>query len=123
MYMFDGQRARNLYFYDRERPEVGDASEMDDLPVTVTYCVYVRDSGRPFVVEDALREDLLLDHPSHNVIRAYCGVPLRRELGQVFGTLCHFDFAPVADDEDHIELMESLSSIIDLESRKADRQG
>ena len=116
MYMFDGQRVQNLYFYDRKHPEISDAREMDELPVTVTYCVYVRKTGQPFVVEDALRDDQLVDHPSRNTIRAYCGVPLHGRLGQIFGTLCHFDFEPISDDESHVSLMESLSTVIDAET-------
>src|SRR4051812_45268270 len=61
MYRFEDPTMRNLFFYDREAPQV---EATNDFPVEVTYCVYVRESGRPFVVEDALRDVRTSNHPS-----------------------------------------------------------
>lgn len=112
LYIFDGEINKNLFFYDRQQPQVESAGDFDDLPVTVTYCVYVRRFGQPFCVEDSLRDDRVAEHPAKNTVRAYCGVPLLDRYGSAFATLCHFDFAPIADDEEHIELMHALATVL-----------
>ena len=118
LYRFDGKNARNLYFFDRELPSAEDAGGMDEIPLTVTYCVYVRETGRPFVIQDALEDDRLVNHPSRCSIQAYCGVPLTDAEGLTFGTMCHFDFRPVPLDESHVELMESLGPLLVRRDKK-----
>jgi GAF domain-containing protein len=118
LYRFDGEFARNLYFFDRERPSVEEAGDMDEIPLTVTYCVYIQETGRPFVIQDALADDRLIDHPSRSRIQAYCGVPLTDADGRTFAAMCHFDFRPVAVDGSHVELMESLGPLLVRRDRK-----
>jgi GAF domain-containing protein len=45
-------------------------------------------------VEDALADARTLDHPKREALRAYCGVPLLRSDGTLFGTVCHYDERP-----------------------------
>jgi GAF domain-containing protein len=119
LYIFAGEINKNLFFYDRQNPTVESAGDFDDLPVTVTYCVYVRRHGAPFTVEDSLHDDRVTDHPAKNTVRAYCGVPLLDQYGNSFATLCHFDFEPIPDREEHIELMQSLALILQKHVRKS----
>ena len=46
------------------------------------------------------------------------GVPLTDADGRTFGAMCHFDSRPVAVDESHVELMESLGPLLLLRDRK-----
>lgn len=112
MYRYDGSHVQALNFFDREHPDAPTPPEMYELPATVTYCVYVRDTSRPFVIADALRDDRLEGHPSRQAIQAYCGVPLQDEDGHTLGSLCHFDFAPVSISEDQIAIMEALAPLL-----------
>ena len=109
LYRFDESTLKHLYFYDRENPAVEDT---DDFPVEVTYCVFVRDTGQPFVVEDALRDVRVDGHPAQRRVRAYCGVPLVNKDGRLFGTMCHFDCVPVAAGQEQVELMKALAPLL-----------
>ncbi len=109
LYQFDNPLARNLYFYDRENPNVVAG---DDYPVEASYCVYVRDGGTPFVVEDG-PDGPVLDGPTvHGQVKAYCGVPVFDRDGHTFGSLCHFDVNPVPADAECVALMETLARLL-----------
>ena len=68
MYRFDRDMLRTLTFYDREDPT---AYPPDDIPVEVSYCVYVRDSGQPFHVENSLSDMRLELHSKRSEIQSY----------------------------------------------------
>ena len=51
-------------------------------------------------MEDADLDGRVVDHPKRPVVKAYCGVPIPRTDGSIFGTICHFDFDPVIDEPD-----------------------
>ncbi|WP_020472797.1 GAF domain-containing protein [Zavarzinella formosa] len=109
MYRFDGKTLHNLTFYDRADSE---AEPPDDIPVEVSYCVYVRDAVKPFCVEDSLGDIRVAGHPKRPEIRAYCGVPLVDENGMIFGTICHFDFQPTPTAEEDVRLMEGFALLL-----------
>jgi GAF domain-containing protein len=109
MYRFDDPALRNLYFVDRDDPA---AEAGDDHPVEATYCVYLRDGGEPFLVEDAPGDARLDGHAACERVRAYCGVPLLGEGGRVVGTLCHFDFVPVATDPAALTRATALAALL-----------
>ncbi len=99
---------RNAIFYDRENPEL---DSCEDIPVLASYCVFVRDSGAPFLTKNA-RHDVRLDnHLKQNTVQSYCGVPLINREGHMFGTICHFDFKPGRIDDLDVELLEYMASL------------
>ena len=106
LYRFDGQTLRNVEFYDHDRP---DLARTDDIAVMASYCVFVRDSGGAFYTPDSLEDRRLEGHPKRPQVRAYCGVPLVDDRGRVFGTVCHFDFAPLPFKPADLELLESVA--------------
>jgi len=109
LYHFDGPILSNITFYDRQNPDL-DSSE--DIPVEASYCVFVRDRREKFIVPDASSDQRVKDHPKRGVLKRYCGVPLLDAAGQMFGSICHFDFEPgrVADKE--VELLERLAELL-----------
>ena len=109
LYRFDDPLARNLYFYDRENPAV---EAGDDYPVEASYCVYVRDGGVPFVVEDAPDGPSAPGQTALGQVKAYCGVPVIDRDGSTFGSLCHFDLTPVPADAEGVALMEVLARLL-----------
>ena len=109
LYRFDKSHARNLYFYDRDNPGVESG---DDYPVEASYCVYVRDGGVPFVVEDAPDGPVLAGQAVQGQVKSYCGVPVVDRDGRTFGSLCHFDLAPVPADAEGVALMETLARLL-----------
>src|SRR5690349_19675645 len=60
LYRFAGEQLENLYFYDREEPDVQSTAT---IPVMASYCVFVRKSAEPFMTSDSLVDDRVIDHP------------------------------------------------------------
>jgi hypothetical protein len=51
LYRFDEDSLHNLFFFDRQQPEIVSCPE---IPVLASYCVFVRSSGQTFVTPDSL---------------------------------------------------------------------
>lgn len=109
LYRFDHETLKNLYFFDRENPE---QESTPDIPVMASYCVFVRSSRSPFSTPDALQDDRLGDHSKRQEVQSYCGVPLRDANGEMFGSICHFDFRPIPISAANVELMEAVAPLI-----------
>jgi GAF domain-containing protein len=109
LYRFDGSTLRNLYLIDKHDPSV---ERCPDLPVLETYCVYIRDQAKPFLVRDAHEDERVEGHPKQKLVRAYCGTPLFDREGRMFGTLCHFDLEPVSSDDDEASSLHQVASLL-----------
>jgi CheY-like chemotaxis protein len=110
LYRFDGDTLRSLSLFDREDPS---ALVGDDAPMSETYCAVVARERAPFVTADATVDPRLVEHPSRLSVRSYCGVLLRNSDSTPFGSLCHFDAAPVAAPGDEtLDLLEGAAPII-----------
>ena len=109
MFRFDGRMLRPLTFYDRADPA---AEPPEDIPVEASYCVFVRDTGLPFRVDDSSADVRVEHHPKRREILAYCGVPLKDEYGITFGTLCHFDVRAVPITDADVRRMEDFARIV-----------
>lgn len=109
LYRFDQDTLHNLCFYDRENPTV---ESSPDIPVLASYCVFVRELKDKFATADSLRDERVRDHPKQRVVHAYCGVPLVDRMGNMFGTICHFNIEPTPTREADIELMEAMGQLI-----------
>ncbi len=109
IYQFEKETLRNLYFYDRENPEV---ESIEEIPVTASYCVFLRETGVLFHTSDALRDERVRTHPKREKVLAYCGVPLLDTKGALFGSICHFDFEPRVIPDKDVDLMESVSHLL-----------
>lgn len=92
LFRFEGNTLRNLHLIDRENPQI---ERCPDLPVLESYCIYVRNSAKPFLIEDSLQDERVEGHPKRQIVKSYCGVPLIDVDGTLFGTICHFDFKPI----------------------------
>ena len=106
IYRIVGENLENLMIVDRQTKSL---PRLAQVPVSDSYCVYVRDHHDAFLVQDADQDVRTVDHPKRPVVKAYCGVPLRRPDGSVFGTICHFDFDPVTDDPEAQWWLEQIS--------------
>jgi GAF domain-containing protein len=109
LYQFADHQLRNLYFFDREYPDVESAEE---IPVTASYCVFLRDTGQLFHTSDALRDDRVRSHPKREQIQAYCGVPVLDAEGKLFGSICHFDLQPRVIADEDVDLMEAVARLL-----------
>jgi GAF domain-containing protein len=109
LYQFQNDQLRNLYFYDREYPDV---KSTDEIPVTASYCVFLRETGALFHTSDALRDGRVRSHPKREQIQAYCGVPVLDAQGKLFGSICHFDLQPRVIADEDVDLMEAVAFLL-----------
>lgn len=116
LYRFDRDTLSNLYFFDRENPQV---LSTDSIPVLASYCVFVRERATPFLVADSLKDERIGGHEARPVIRSYCGVPMVDESGSMFGSVCHYDYDPRASDGSELHLLEVVAPML-MESRERD---
>lgn len=105
LYAIDGAILRNICLVDKENDAVRRA---ESIKVTDSYCLYVRNSGQKFITPESLRDERLQDHPKQATIQSYCGMPLVGDKAML-GTLCHFDFTPLAYTEEEILLLERIT--------------
>ena len=113
VYRFTPSGAANLAIFDRQ----SDAPEsLLVVPEGASYCGIVRDSRNAFLVTRSLEDGRIVKHPAREVVQSYCGVPLIGEDGEVFGSLCHFDFEPRVVSDDVTELMSEVSRYLSPES-------
>lgn len=74
-----------------------------------TYCQFVVAMDDVLVVNDATADALVVDHPAtHEGIRAYLGVPLRRG-GYCLGSFCVVDVEPRGWTEEDLAVLQTLA--------------
>lgn len=111
IWRFENGKANAAVHYDRENPDQLAADEVAD---DATYCCYVRASGHPFKTADSRSDPRLAQHPAREAVLSYCGVPVMDSLGNVFGTLCHYDLVPRDPEQVDLELMVNVASFLAL---------
>jgi GAF domain-containing protein len=104
-----GDRLKNLYIYDRENPEF---APFPDIPATSSYCSLVIRTCVAFSSESTLQDPRLADHPAREQVQSYCGAPLKRSNGEVFGTLCFFDFVPRRPVEGQTKMLDMVAGLL-----------
>lgn len=92
IFRFADGKLDSVWTFDRARPNA-DASAVD-LPIAGSYCTYIESAAAPIYITDATTDPRVADHPKRDILRSYCGVPLFRADGSLFGTLCHYDEEP-----------------------------
>ena len=109
LYRFDDDSLQNVFFFDRERPEV---SSCPTIPIMASYCVFVKNGKTTFKTCDSHDDARLNGHSKQMEVRSYCGVPLIGEDGKMFGTVCHFDYRALPITDDNVMLMERVAEML-----------
>lgn len=109
VFQFDGKTLRNVGIFDRESETV---ERLPPIEVGSSYCVFVRDGQKPFVVDDSAQDARVMGHSKQFEVQSYCGVPLRNEAGALVGTVCHFDPSPQEPDGRALESLEQASELL-----------
>ncbi|HET7189305.1 MAG TPA: GAF domain-containing protein [Gemmatimonadaceae bacterium] len=107
IYRADPPVLRNVWLFDRENPTLNVSGEV--CPLEETYCAIVAGSQQPLRTADARRDARLTSHAAREHVISYCGVPIRRDDGLVWGTLCHFDVRPRLLARSEIEVLEAVA--------------
>lgn len=89
----------------------------DQLELSTTFCNTVRGAVAPLIVKNASEIELYKNHPGHTVygIESYFAVPLFRQNGEYFGTLCALDPEPKEFSEDLVGMFELFANLISHE--------
>jgi signal transduction histidine kinase len=68
----------------------------DGLDVTTTLCEEVRDTGKAVIIDCVSQDDTYRDHHTPRIygFESYISIPIFRQNGEYFGTLCGLDPAP-----------------------------
>jgi len=109
LYAFDGPVLHNICLVDKQDSSI---RQMNSIDIAHSYCFYVRDSGQKFIVPDSLADERVAGHPKQATIQSYCGMPLMNSSHEMLGTLCHFDFIPLAYTDAEVRLLELVSPAI-----------
>jgi hypothetical protein len=109
IFAFDGDMLRNLCLVDKEDELVTTCA---DLPITESYCIYVRSSMRPFGVEESRKDKRVEGHPKRSSLQCYYGIPLFSREGDLLGTVCHFDIEPIRVTDDIAITLDDVAPLI-----------
>lgn len=109
LHRFGSQTAGNFLLVDRDdssRPTAEWLQRNED------FRGFVEAMAAAPLGEDASVDLARVAHPVAGRIRACCGLPLRDENGEVFGTLCQFDLVPADIQPLTIELMREVTAAL-----------
>jgi GAF domain-containing protein len=109
VYRFAGPMLRNVLLHDKAgemRPEY-----LAAVPFDKSFCQFVlRDSS--FRTDDSATDPRLEGHPYQGVVVSYHSVPLVSDAGELWGTLSHFDMAPLPLSDDEFELLQGAARLL-----------
>ncbi len=89
IYRFDGLDIVNVLLFDRE----GDpAPEGTRSRVADTYCLWIQETLSVVRMSNSMSDPRARDHAKREDVRSYCGGPIIDDAGNLFGTICHFDY-------------------------------
>lgn len=99
IYRLEDMALHNVCLVDKTADDF-DTSVLQKLPLGDSFCQFVIRDGF-FKTSHTTGLDMLNGHPYQGVLESYVGLPLMKNSGEMFGTLCHFDFAEkvISDDE------------------------
>jgi hypothetical protein len=107
LFRFDGDMLRNEVLFDRNQPSV---CQGEDVPMAVTYCALVGRQEAPVNILDAA-----IDPQAQGVdtpVISYCGVLIRDDQGQAYGTLCHYDLQRCQQRTTDLPLLEAAARLL-----------
>jgi GAF domain-containing protein len=109
VFRFAGDDLRNVCLVDKRDPDV---RRGPDQPITDSYCIFIKRSGKEFATEDSQRDARVEEHPKREAFHSYYGIPLIGRDGTLLGTVCHFDADPVRVTEAVVSSLDDVAPII-----------
>jgi len=80
---------QNVAIFDKDGKVVPEG--LLAVPLGDSFCQFAMADGS-FLMAGASADERLAGHAYRGVVESYVGLPLSRSGGDLFGTLCHFDF-------------------------------
>ena len=109
IYRLEAMTLRNLYLYDREGALLPES--LGVVPLGDSFCQHALHDGS-FRTDDSRTDPRLDGSPFQGVVLAYHSVPLVDDAGELFGTLCHFDFVPHSLSDGEFELLQQAARVL-----------
>ena len=88
--------------------KTGPLAEIEEIPISSTYCQHVVAYNDVLMVEDAATDPLGNQQGIKLGVRSYLGVPLRAN-GEVIGSMCVFDNKPRTWSDDDLNSLEEIA--------------
>jgi GAF domain-containing protein len=108
VFRFDGDVLRDICLIDKENPSTSTCEQ----PIANSYCMYVRRLGESFNAEETMTDRRVEAHPKRRTVQCYYGIPLYGANGEMLGTVCHFDIAPIRLTEELASALDDLGPLI-----------
>ena len=87
IFRWEGDMVRTICLFDRNGEKVPSSPtvRLDD-----TFCQFVTEASN-FITTESANDERLMKFKNRDAMDSYVGLPLLREPGDIYGTLCHFD--------------------------------
>ncbi len=108
IFRFDGDQLRNEMLFDRYQLGL---TKGEDAPLETTYCSLVGRQQAPQEINDASTDPRVQGIIETDVV-SYCGVLIRDEEGQPFGSLCHYDLQRCQERTTDLPLLEAAAGLL-----------
>lgn len=102
VYRFSGRVLKNVLLCDKRREAKPDFLAV--VPFERSFCQFVQ-RDQPFRTNDSAADQRLANHPKQGFIGSYHSVPIVSRSAQLWGTLSHFDMAPMPLSEEEFLLL------------------
>ncbi|QGJ18818.1 MULTISPECIES: GAF domain-containing protein [unclassified Polaromonas] len=109
IYRLEAMTVRNLYLFDREGSLLPES--LGVVPLGDSFCQHAMREGA-FLTDDTRGDSRVDGSPFKGVVVAYHGLPLLDARGELFGTLCHFDFVPRPLPDGEFEFLQNAARVL-----------
>lgn len=110
VYRFEPGWVVSVALWDRLSPDVTLGA---DVKMKESYCWLTGLGLATYAIEDATADPRLVGHAARGEVRSYVAVVLRDRVGKPWGTLCHFDVAPLPALPETIAHLERFRPVIE----------
>lgn len=111
----------NKQIYAASSGLTGWLKSQNAVPIELSFCAHSLRTRQPFVVEDAIEDELVMDNPvvKEDGVRCYAGVPLVTKNNFIIGNFCVMGRNRRVFSQEEIEKLRQFARIIiqHLESR------
>ena len=104
----------NLYLFDRQ---TGLGRDSTVAKVSDTYCLWINETLSVVQMSDAMTDPRAENHSKRETVRSYCGGPILDQAGDLFGTICHFDFEPRGNSVETLPVLAEVGPMLALQIR------
>lgn len=110
VYRLEDQMLHNVQLVDKVEDGF-DRTALQSLPLGDSFCQFVMRDGL-FRTSKTSELDTLDGHPYKGVLESYVGLPLMKTPGELYGTLCHFDFAEKAVSDEEFDYLQKVARLL-----------